>query len=139
MTFEPHRHIGHKENTHIDFYFYVQTYVSMRLCGKNQAPYIQPADDNQFMLIASYSKRIGHPVPDQYPVQLNTNAAFVNDTVLFNFINKQPFLFLSENRNVNTSTQFDSSHLRIIESGPGYTKCLVKTDKSVWLNFLQND
>ena len=55
----------------------------------NQAPYIQPVDDNQFMLIASYSKRIGHPVPDQYPVQLNTNAAFVNDTALFNFINKQ--------------------------------------------------
>ena len=33
---EPHRHIGHKENTHIDLCFYVNAYVSMCLCGSKK-------------------------------------------------------------------------------------------------------
>ena len=36
ITFEPHRHIGHKESTHIDIVFYVSTYVSMFLCGSKK-------------------------------------------------------------------------------------------------------
>lgn len=33
---EPHRHIGHKENTHIGVCYYVQAYVSMCLCGSKK-------------------------------------------------------------------------------------------------------
>ncbi len=35
FTFEPHSHIRHIENTHIEIYFvfYVKLYVSMCLCG----------------------------------------------------------------------------------------------------------
>jgi beta-xylosidase len=35
-NFEPHRHIGHKEKTHIKIYVYVKTYVSMFLCGSKK-------------------------------------------------------------------------------------------------------
>jgi beta-xylosidase len=35
-VFEPHRHIGHKENTHREFLSYVKAYVSMFLCGSKK-------------------------------------------------------------------------------------------------------
>ena len=109
------------------------------LVSINNADYINPADYNQFLLIASYSKKIGHINPDQYPVQLNKNADFIADTALFSFIKKQAFIFLSTDTIINASTSFDSAYIKILKSGPGYTKCIIKNTRFQWLTLLQNN
>jgi CTP:phosphocholine cytidylyltransferase-like protein len=109
------------------------------LVSVNDGKYITPADDNQFLLIASYSKKIGHTEPDQYPVQLNTNINFINDTALYSFIKKQAFLFLSEDTVLNTATNYDSANINVIRSGAGYTKCIIKNENFKWLTLLQNN
>ncbi|HEX7844319.1 MAG TPA: YfhO family protein, partial [Chitinophagaceae bacterium] len=109
------------------------------LVAINEAEYISPADESQFLLIASYSKKIGNPQPDQYPVQLRSNVNFIRDTTLFRYINKQPFIFLSSDTVINSITNYDSATIHVIRSGPGYTKCIVKNDNSKWLTLLQNN
>ncbi|HEX7903231.1 MAG TPA: hypothetical protein VF487_05085 [Chitinophagaceae bacterium] len=109
------------------------------LLAINEATYIKPLDDNQFLLISSYSKKIGHPRPDQYPVQLNNSLRFYNDSVLYNFIKTQSYLFLSTDTINSSRTNFDSTHISVIKSGPGYIKCIVKNDVYSWLTLLQNN
>jgi hypothetical protein len=109
------------------------------LVSINNADYIQPADPGQFLLIGSYSKKIGSILPDQYPVQLNSNASFIADTALYSFVKKQSFIFLSGDTINNTSTTFDSSYIHIINSGPGNIKCTIHNDGYKWLTLLQNN
>ena len=109
------------------------------LVAINDGKYINPAEEDQFLLISSYSKKIGSPHPDQYPVQLNNNIDFINDTSLYSFIKKQAFIFLSEDTVINTLTNFDSSRIQVISSGAGYTKCITRNEKYSWLTLLQNN
>lgn len=105
----------------------------------NEAEYIKPKDENQFLLIASYSKKIGHIKPDQYPVQLNSNITFAEDAALYSFIKNQAFIFLSDDTTMDATTSFDSAAIRIIKSGPGYTKSIITNDRFGWLTLLQNN
>jgi CTP:phosphocholine cytidylyltransferase-like protein len=109
------------------------------LVAINDAEYIKPADENQFLLISSYSKKIGYTKPDQYPVQLSSNNDFITDTALYSFIKKQAFLFLSNDITINTTTDFDSAHIQVLRSGPGYTKCIINNESFKWLTLLQNN
>jgi CTP:phosphocholine cytidylyltransferase-like protein len=109
------------------------------LVSVNEASYIKPDDEMQFMLISSYSKRIGYTKPDLYPIQLNKNISFYNDTSLYSFIKKQSFLFLSTDTAINTATNFDSAHILVLRSGPGYTKCIIKNNNYNWITLLQNN
>lgn len=109
------------------------------LLAINKTKYINPHDESQFLLIASYSKKIGHLKPDQYPVQLKSNNDLITDTTLFSFIKQQAFLFLSTDTVINTQTNYDSSYIRVIKSGPGYTKCIIINSKYNWLTLLQNN
>lgn len=113
---------------------YAQELVSI-----NNAKYIHPVDDQQFMLIASYSKKIGHPLPDQYPVQLNTNAAFISDSALFSFIKKQAFVFLSNDTTIQSVTNFDSANIKVENAGPGKISLVISNKDFKWLNLLQNN
>ncbi len=109
------------------------------LVSINNASYINPPDETQFQLIASYSKKIGSMVLDQYPVQLRTNEAFIGDNKLYEFIKKQSFLFLSDDTVINTRTSFDSSNIQVQRSGPGLIKCTIDNPDFKWLTLLQNN
>ncbi|MCB0714571.1 MAG: hypothetical protein KDC06_01040 [Chitinophagaceae bacterium] len=109
------------------------------LVAINDADYIQPKNNSQFQLIASYSKKIGSKEPDQYPVQLRTNQQMINDTALYHFIKKQSYLFLSEDTALMTSTNFDNQHLQVQTAGAGFIKCTIHNDQYKWLTLLQNN
>lgn len=110
------------------------------LVSINDGKYIKTEDENQFLLISSYGKKIGYTKPDQYPVQLNNNVELISDTALYNFIKQQAFIFLSSDTSINTKTTFDSSFIRIIKSGAGYTRCIINNPGEYrWLTLLQNN
>ena len=109
------------------------------LVAINDADYIQPKESSQFQLIASYSKKIGSKIPDQYPVQLRTNQQMINDTALYHFIKNQSYLFLSEDTALMTSTNFDHQHLQVQTAGAGFIKCTIHNDQYKWLTLLQNN
>lgn len=109
------------------------------LVSINDAEYIRPAEENQFLLISSYSKKIGYIKPDQYPVRLRTDEAFESDSVLTGFIRNQSYIFLSSDTSINANTSFDSSLIKVEVAGPGYIKCTVTNDRFNWLVLLQND
>jgi len=110
-----------------------------KLVSINNADYITPPDETQFLLIASYSKKIGSKLPDQYPVQLRSNDAFIGDKDLYKFIKNQSYLFLSDDTTVNTRTNFDSSNIQVKRAGPGLIKCTVINNDFKWLTLLQNN
>jgi hypothetical protein len=101
--------------------------------------YIQPKDELQFMLISSYSKKIGNTRPDQYPVQLRTQEALLNDSATYSFIKEQAYLFLSGDTIGNTETSFDPDHIQVEKAGPGHITCQIHNEKYKWLTLLQND
>ncbi|MFM2138170.1 MAG: hypothetical protein RJA57_477 [Bacteroidota bacterium] len=103
------------------------------------ASYIRPDDEAAYMLIASYSRRIGSVRPDQYPIQLKTNSRFVTDSVTYAFMQKQPVLFVSSDTTVTATTRHDDSLIRIHRMGPGYLNCTVRNDTGRWLIWQQNN
>jgi hypothetical protein len=109
------------------------------LVSIKDAKYISQEYESAFMLISSYSKKIGYLHPDQYPVQLNTNNDFSADKNLYEFIQKQPYLFLSTDTTINAITAFDSSKINVIRAGPGHIKCVIKNENYKWLILLQNN
>lgn len=109
------------------------------LVSINDASYISSDYWDRFMLVSSYSKKIGYTNRDQYPVQLARTSALYSDTALYSFIKKQSFIFLSSDTTVNSTTTYDSSAIRVIRCGPGYVECIVDNDNFQWLTFLQND
>lgn len=109
------------------------------LVSVNDTKYIDTSFEKQFMLISSFSKKIGYYHQDQYPVQLKSNNNFFNKRPVFEFIKKQAFLFLSVDTILNTATNYDSVNINIIRSGPGYTKCIIHNNGYKWLTLLQNN
>lgn len=109
------------------------------LVSINNAQYITPPDETQFQLIASYSKKIGSKTIDQYPVQLNTNDAFINDEQLHKFILNQSFLFLSDDTTINTRTNYDTTSIQVQQSGAGLIKCSIDNSDFKWITLLQNN
>jgi len=100
---------------------------------------ITPVDKREYVMLSSFSKKIGNPEIEDYPVQLNSNAAFFNDSILTGFINQQAWLFLSSDTLVNAFTNFDSSAIKVIENGPGKIKCSIHNSGFKFLVLLQNN
>ena len=100
---------------------------------------ITPVDKREYVMLSSFSKKIGNPEIEDYPVQLNSNAAFFNDSILTGFINQQAWLFLSSDTLVNAFTNFDSSVIKVIENGPGKIKCSIHNSGFKFLVLLQNN
>ena len=90
-------------------------------------------------MLSSFSKKIGNPEMEDYPVQLKSSAAFFSDSSLTSFINQQAWLFLSSDTLVNASTNFDSSLIKVIKNGPGKIKCSISNSGFRFLVLLQND
>ena len=113
--------------------------LPQELVPVNQTKFIQPANNREFIMLSSYSKKIGHPEMEEYPVQLNSSTAYFSDSVLMRFINQQAWLFLSTDTTVNSSTDFSPSSFSIIENGPGKIKCSVNNIGFKCLVLLQNN
>jgi hypothetical protein len=91
------------------------------------------------ILLGSYTKKIGYPGQEAYPVELSTVENFFGDSVLVDFILRQSWLFLSSDTTVRSSTRFDSSAIRVKTFGPGHLKVSVSDSSYHYLTFLQND
>jgi hypothetical protein len=105
----------------------------------NQTKFLDTSLRNELWLLGSYSKKIGYPVQEQYPVQLSSTGKFFNDTGLHRFINQQSYVFLSTDTTVLSQTSFDSSYIAVTAFGPGYMKVLVNNPGYRFITFLQND
>jgi hypothetical protein len=90
-----------------------------------QTKFLDSSLRNELWLLGSYSKKIGYPLEEQYPVQLSTTKKFFEDSALHDFINKQAFIFLSTDTTNTANTSYDSSDIRVTASGPGYMKLIV--------------
>jgi hypothetical protein len=121
MTVEPHG-------------IYPQSLVSL-----NQTAFLDSSLKNELWLLGSYSKKIGYPGEERYPVQLNTSNGFFKDTLLHDFINKQAFVFLAKDTTINSFTCLDSSIIKVSEFGPGHLKVIVNNSDYNFLVFLQNN
>jgi hypothetical protein len=93
----------------------------------------------QFILLGSYSKKIGFPREEQYPVELKSTQNFFSDSSLFRFITQQAYVFLSADTTTTSETNFDSSNIEIKKFAPGYLKVSVNNRKYRFITFLQND
>lgn len=94
---------------------------------------------SDLLLLGSYSRKIGYPKEEQYPVELRTTLNYFNDTGLHAFISKQSYIFLSTDTSINAVTNFDSLKIRVDRFGPGYLSVKVTNDKFRFLTLLQND
>ena len=100
---------------------------------------ITAENKREYVMLSSFSKKIGNLEMEDYPVQLKSSAAFFSDSVLISFINQQAWLFLSSDTLVNSSTNFDSSAIKVIENGPGKIKCIINNSGYKFLVLLQNN
>lgn len=105
----------------------------------NQTQFIPVEDKNELMLLSSYSKKIGSPEKESYPVQLKTSADYFNDTTLRNFINRQSWMFLSTDTTINALTDFSDSSISISQAGPGEIRGTVNKGIYKYLILLQNN
>ncbi len=105
----------------------------------NQTKLIEPENKREYIMLSSFSKKIGSPEKEDYPVQLKSNAEYFADSSLTNFINQQAWLFLSSDTTVNAVTNFDSSIIKVIENGPGKIKCFINSRGYKFLVLLQNN
>jgi len=100
---------------------------------------ITPENKREYIMLSSFSKKIGNPEMEDYPIQLKSSAVFFSDSVLTAFINQQAWLFLSSDTLVNVSTNFDTSTIKVIENGPGKIKCRISNSGFKFLVLLQNN
>jgi hypothetical protein len=105
----------------------------------NQIQFISVEDKNELMLLSSYSKKIGHPEKESYPVELSSSADYFNDTALTNFINRQGWMFLSTDTTIDALTDFSDSSISVSQAGPGDIRCTVNRGIYKYLILLQNN
>jgi hypothetical protein len=105
----------------------------------SQTKFLDSSLENELWLLGSYSKKIGYPLEERYPVQLNSTGKFFADSTLHHFINQQGVLFLSTDTTISANTNFDSSYINVIRFGPGYMNVLVNNPGYRFITFLQND
>ncbi len=110
-----------------------------RLVSLSQTTFLDSSLGKELWLLGSYSKKIGYPEEERYPVQLNTSKFFFQDSMLHNFINKQAFLFLARDTTISSVTNYDSSLIKINEFGPTHLKIIVNNTNFNFLIFLQNN
>lgn len=109
------------------------------LASINEASYIEPEVPSVYLLIASFSKKIGYKTADQYPVVLRNQSAFIDDRAMYTFIKKQSYLFLSSDTTIQAQTNFSPESIRVNKFAPGEFSCHVQNKGYRWLTLLQNN
>jgi hypothetical protein len=114
--------------------------INQELMPLNKTHFIDSSLLNELWLLGSYSKKIGYPAEEKYQVELRSTRDFYADSSLQNFIYKQSYIFLHDKTTIHAKTNFDSSHIQIAETGPGYLRVIINnTGDYHYLTFLQND
>jgi hypothetical protein len=101
--------------------------------------YMDSSLKNEFRLLGSYSKKIGYPAEEPYPVELTNTQKFFGDPGLIGFITRQSYIFLSTDTTAGAATSFDSHAIKITHFGAGYLKVTIDNSKYRFITFLQND
>jgi len=105
----------------------------------NKTKFLDSSLRSELWLLGSYSKKIGYPSEEQYPVQLNTSKEFFEDSALHDFINDQAFIFLCKDSVIGSQTNYDSTLIKITGFGPGELTVTVSNFNDKFLVFLQNN
>ncbi|TMI85595.1 MAG: hypothetical protein E6H10_02910 [Bacteroidetes bacterium] len=105
----------------------------------NKTTFIDSSLRSEFIMLGSYSKKIGYPKEEQYPIELKNTQKFFNDSSLFLFIIQQSYIFLSSDTTETSETNFDSTSIKIRQFAPGYLHIGVNNIKYRFITFLQND
>ena len=90
-------------------------------------------------MLGSYSKKIGYPKEEQYPIELKSTQSFFSDSGLFRFIIRQSYVFLSTDTTSTSETSFDSTSIDVKKFAPGHLYVSVNNRKYKFVTFLQND
>ena len=112
---------------------------TQELQSLNQTKFLDSSLRNELWLLGSYSKKIGYPVEEQYPVQLNTTRKFFEDSALHDFINKQSFIFLLQRHDYWFSNKLRFTIIKTVEFGPGDLTVTVSNFNDSFLVLLQNN
>jgi hypothetical protein len=112
---------------------------SQELQPLKKTTFIDSSLRTQFILLGSYSKKIGFPKEEQYPVELESTQNVFSDSNLFRFITQQSFVFLSADTTATSETNFDSASIEIKKFALGYLKVSANNRKYRFITFLQND
>jgi hypothetical protein len=113
--------------------------MAPELIAIKHTKYIDTTYRNQLLLLSSYSKKIGSPIEESYPVQLTNSQNYFSDTALREFINRQSWIFLNDDTSIATRTNFDSSRIQVKAFGPGFLNAQIKNDSFRYITFLQNN
>jgi len=105
----------------------------------NQALYIDSANFEIAGLPNVWSKQIYMPWDKEYPVNLKINAALFTDTAKTRFIQRQAYLFFSKDTSFTTETNFDSSHIKVLQSSPGFIEVEINNEAYNYFTFTQNN
>ena len=105
----------------------------------SQTRFMDSTVKNEFLLQGSYSKKVGFPGEEKYPVELKTTRNYFDDSTVRAFISKQSYIFLSMDTTIGGETNFDSSLIRVSEFGPGYLHATIDNTKYRFITLLQND
>jgi hypothetical protein len=101
--------------------------------------FIDSSLKGQFIMLGSYSKKIGYPDEEQYPVELKNTQNFFSDSNLFRFITQQSYVFLSTDTTQKGETNFDSTRIEVKKFAPGDFHMTVNNGKYRFITFLQNN
>ncbi|MBS1574605.1 MAG: hypothetical protein JST09_04815 [Bacteroidetes bacterium] len=105
----------------------------------NNTRYLDSSLLNDLWMIPSYSKKIGYPKEELYPIQVKSNLSFFADRAVVNFITKQAYIFLSSDTSITARTCFDSTNIQVQDFRPGYIKASINNTGYSYITFLQND
>ena len=105
----------------------------------NKTQFLDTIYTRDLILLGSYTKKIGYPAEEAYPIEVNTAEKFFSDSALFHFISQQSWVFLSKDTTLGIATRFDSSAIHINTFGPGHLDLTVNDANYRYLTFLQND
>jgi hypothetical protein len=101
--------------------------------------FIDSSLKGQFIMLGSYSKKIGYPDEEQYPVELKNAQNFFTDSSLFRFITHQSYVFLSTDTTLTAETNFDSTTIKVKKFAPGNLHVFVNNGQYRFITFLQNN
>jgi hypothetical protein len=105
----------------------------------NKTSFMDSSLRSEFIMVGCYSKKIGYPNEEQYPIELRNTQNFFTDSGLFHFIIRQSYVFLSTDTTTTSETSFDSASIDIKSFAPGYLHLSVNSSKYKFVTFLQND
>jgi hypothetical protein len=128
-----------KKQIHEEMFVPPHGLFAQELTPLSKTVFLDSSLKEKFTLVGTYSKKIGYPQEEQYPVELNSTEQFYKDSALQRFIYDQSYIFLSTDTTITAKTNFDSSRIEIVEFGAGYLRLIIDNPGYHFITFLQNN